>query len=440
MTYTKPLLFFVGVLVALSIAETADNKEREDMSKVTEPSIVKIQQIGRRFELTRNGEPYFINGAGGSNHLDMLVEAGGNSIRTWSSSRETLDQAHEKGLSVCMGLRMSKPRRGADYTDTKMLKEQRDGIHDQVMKLKDHPAILMWGIGNEVEHHASPEDCILVWKEIETIAKMIKEIDQNHPVITVVAGAGKKLADIQQLCPTLDAIGINSYGKLGQVPSEVKRYDWKKPYLITEFGPRGWWEVEKTAWGLPIEDTSTEKAEFYYRAYKAGIDKKPNCLGSYVFLWGNKQEKTHTWFNLFLEDGSPTEIVDTMSVLWTGNWPENRAPTIGNKKIYNPANKKLHIYSPSIEAMFRVQTSDPDGDELTIQWDLRRDESDNPSIGGDWEERISPIQEAIVSSKSDSVIIQMPAKVGNYRLFAYVYDRSGKVATANLPIRVEAVK
>ncbi|MHC5097857.1 MAG: glycoside hydrolase family 2 TIM barrel-domain containing protein, partial [Planctomycetota bacterium] len=59
---------------------------------------------------------------------------------------------------------------------------------------------------------------------------------------------------------------------------------------------------------------------------------------------------------------------------------------------------------------------------------------------GDWEERISPIEEAIVSSKSDSVIIQMPAKAGNYRLFAYVYDHSGKVATANLPIRVEAVK
>ena len=43
MTYRKLFLFFfVGVLVALSIAETADNKEREDMSKVTEPSIVKI--------------------------------------------------------------------------------------------------------------------------------------------------------------------------------------------------------------------------------------------------------------------------------------------------------------------------------------------------------------------------------------------------------------
>ena len=437
MTYRKLFLFFVGVLVTLSIADTADNKQREDASNKTEPSIVKIQKIGRRFELIRNGEPYFIKGAGGSQHLDKLVEAGGNSIRTWSSSRETLDEAQEKGLTVCMGLRMRKPRSGADYQDTKMLKEQRDRIYDEVMKLKDHPAILMWGIGNEVEHHAGPEATILVWKEIETIAKMIKEIDKNHPVITVIAGGGKKLEDIKQLCPTLDAIGINSYGKLGRVPSEVRQYGWKKPYIITEFGPRGWWEVEKTAWGLPIEDTSTEKAQFYYTVYRAGIDNKPNCLGSYVFLWGNKQEKTHTWFNLFLPDGSPTELIDTMTVLWTGQWPKNRSPKIGNKKIYVEGSDKLHIYKASSKVVFKVQADDPDGDVLTIKWDVRRDESDNPSVGGDWEKRIPPIEGAIVSSKSDRAVIKLPTEVGHYRIFAYVYDPLGKVATVNLPIRVE---
>jgi hypothetical protein len=435
--YKKLFLLFLGALITLSIAEPVDNPQTKEALQKTEPSVVKIQQTARRFELTINGQPYFIRGAGGSEYLDELVKAGGNSIRTWNSSKDLLDEAHKKGLTVCMGLRMRPPRRGADYHDAKMLKEQRDRICDEVMKLKDHPAILMWGIGNEVELQAGPQVSILVWKEIETIAKRIKEIDKNHPVITVVAGGGEKLEDIKRLCPTLDAIGINSYGKLGQVPSEIRRYGWQKPYIITEFGPRGWWEVQKTAWGMPIEDTSTEKSQFYGNVYKAGIDNKPNCLGSYVFLWGNKQEKTHTWFNMFLPDGSPTEMIDTMTFLWSGKWPANRAPKIGSKKIYVEGNDKLHIYKTDSKVVFKVQASDPDGDKLTVKWDIRRDESDNPSSGGDFEERVPPIEGAIVSSESDSAVINIPAKAGNYRVFAYVYDPSGKVATANLPIQVE---
>ena len=370
----------------------------------------------------------------------MLVGSGGNSIRTWSSSKSVLDEAQEKGLTVCMGLRMHKPRNGADYRDTEMLRKQRERICNEVIQLKVHPALLMWGIGNEVEHHASPEEAMLVWQEIEMIARRIKRFDPNHPVITVLAGAGRKLEDIQRMCPSLDAIGINSYGQLEMVPSEVERYNWKKPYIITEFGPRGYWEVEKTDWGLPIEDTSTEKAQVYSKGYTAAIDDKANCLGSYVFLWGNKQEKTHTWFNLFLEDGTPTEIVDTMTLLWTGQWPENRSPSIGKKKIYNPASGKRHIYTPSSEVLFQVQATDPEGDALTIRWDLRRDESGNSSTGGDWEQRIPPIKEAVISSESDRVTIQMPARPGNYRLFAYAYDPSGKVATVNLPIQVESAE
>ena len=36
--------------------------------------------------ITRGGEPYFVKGAGGEKHLDELVAAGGNSIRTWTTN------------------------------------------------------------------------------------------------------------------------------------------------------------------------------------------------------------------------------------------------------------------------------------------------------------------------------------------------------------------
>lgn len=417
-------LFFMLIFVAAATA-------------VGDPSVVKIEKTGNQFTLIRNGEPYFIKGAGGGAHMDALVAAGGNSIRTWNRSKETLDRAQEKGLTVCMGLRMEKPRHGADYTNEEMLKKQQDQICKQVDELKDHPALLLWGIGNEVEHQAGPEDCKLVWQEIEKIAQKIKSIDSNHPVITVIAGAGPKLQDIKRLCPTLDAIGINSYRTLPQVPEQIEKFGWDKPYVITEFGPRGWWEAEKTEWGLPIEDTSTEKSQFYYEVYKAGIDQQPNCLGSYVFLWGNKQEKTHTWFCLFLPDGTPTEMIDTMTLLWTGNWPVNRAPKIGSKEIFATDGKAPNIYKPADKIQFKVDAEDPDGDPIAVKWDLRRDESDNPATGGDWEQRVPPIEDTILSSEADRAVIQMPQEPGNYRIFVYAADPSGKSATANLPIKVE---
>jgi hypothetical protein len=399
---------------------------------------VTIEKTGDGFTLFRNGQPYFINGAGGSAYVEALVEAGGNSIRTWSSSRQVLDKAHAAGLTVCMGLRMKPARHGADYGDVEAMAQQRCRILEEVKALKDHPALLLWGIGNEVEHEISREEALPVWDEIERIARAIKAVDPNHPVITVIAGAGPKLRDIRQRCPSLDAVGINSYGTLGRVPAQIERFGWDKPYLITEFGPRGWWEVDRTAWGLPIEDTSTEKAAFYRSAYEAGIGGKPNCLGSYVFLWGNKQEKTHTWFGLFLPDGRPTEIVDTMTYVWTGRWPANRAPRIGPREIYaKDETGKPHIYPPAAEVIFRVEAEDPEGDPLTIEWDLRKDGSDNPATGGDWEPRIPPIPEAVVSAEADTVRIKMPADPGNYRLFVYVSDPSRKTATANLPLRIE---
>jgi hypothetical protein len=74
--------------------------------------------------------------------------------------------------------------------------------------------------------------------------------------------------------------------------------------VITEFGPPGPWEVRKTSWGAPVEPTSTEKAKIYLRNHSGAIAaESAQCLGSYAFLWGHKQEATATWFGMFLPSG-----------------------------------------------------------------------------------------------------------------------------------------
>jgi len=55
-----------------------------------------------------------------------------------------------------------------------------------VERFKDHPALLVWSIGNEAE--ASYTN-LKLWDAINDIAKMIHETDPNHPTTTTLASS-----------------------------------------------------------------------------------------------------------------------------------------------------------------------------------------------------------------------------------------------------------
>jgi len=398
---------------------------------------VKIVAKGGGFELLRDGKPYHVRGAGGMRSMELLPPSGANSVRSWSiPAKPDLDKAHALGLSVMMGLPVSKPRQGFSYADEAAVLKQRERVRALVKEYKDHPAVLMWALGNETELRAPDDVRIALWKEVEKLAQIVKQEDPSHPVITVLAGTGKAhLVEAAEHIPSLDAIGINTYGGLLRLPEAVKSQGWKKAWLVTEFGPRGHWEVDKTPWGLPIEDTSTEKAGFYAKAYQAGVLGQPACLGSYVFLWGQKQEKTHTWYGLFLPEGEMLTPVDSMIEGWTGKPPANRAPRttrIDVKGALETGRGWAKVKTGSVITV-SVEASDPDGDKLQVSWDLRKDVSDNPGTGGD-REPPTPVIEGAIEGQS----VRIPAQAGNYRLFVYARDGKGKAATANVALRAES--
>ncbi len=395
---------------------------------------VKIVPKGGGFELQRDGKPYYILGAGGTARMELLKQSGGNSVRTWSPPRrDVLDQCARLGLTVLVGLEVGKPRHGFDYGDPAQVDRQRARVRATVGSLKSHPAVLMWALGNETELLVSDAERVALWKEIEQLARIVRQEDPSRPVITVLAGLGKsKLRELEDHCPTLDAVGINAYGGMMQVPEQVAAQGWRKAYIVTEFGPRGHWEVAKTPWGLPIEDSSTEKAAFYSKAYAHAVKGQPQCLGSYVFLWGQKQEKTHTWYGMFLPDGTPLDTVDAMTRAWTGSWPADRAPAIRRLTVEGSG-----VHRPGARIAAKVDAMDPEGGPLKVEWDLRRDVSDNPATGGDREPPTPPIEGAIAAAQGMEATVELPEAPGNYRLFVYVRDGSGKAATANCPLRVE---
>lgn len=397
--------------------------------------MVTIGQTNTGYQILRNGEPFFIKGAVGNRFLHRLVEAGGNSIR---AGVKDLDTAHELGLTVLVNLPFGKPRWGFDYTDRDAVAKQMEELRQIVQSTREHPALLMWAIGNELEIWTTPEQREPLWRAVNDTAEMIHNVDGKHPVITPVGCDYRHLLwEIDELCPALDAIGINVYQDMLTLPEDLRQLRWNRPYIVTEFGPRGHWQVVKTPWGMPIEDTSTAKAEFYRRAYEHAVLGRANCLGAYVFHWNFHHEKTHTWYGMFLEDGSPTEPVEVMQYLWTGHYPPNRCPRIEHLYLQegnNPAQCMYAKLSAGTTAQATVQASDPDGDPLSIRWELRPDVADNPNVGGDREEPVAPIADAIRDADENHALVQIPKQPGKYRLFVYVWDPMGNAATANMPI------
>jgi len=399
-----------------------------------EPIPVELRKVDDGWQLLRGGEPYLIRGAGGSGSLERLAAAGANSVRTWSDDGvgEILDEAQRLGMTVTVGIWLGHERHGFDYRDPEQVEAQLQTARETVLAYRDHPALLIWGIGNEMEGLGSGDDPV-IWEAVNDVAAMVKELDSHHPTMTSTAElGGGRIEFVHKRSPAIDIHGINSYGGALSVAERLREGGATKPYVITEFGPVGPWEMPKTDWGAPYEQTSTQKADFYRQAYeKAVLESRGQSLGAYAFLWGNKMEATATWFGMMLADGARLGAVDVMSELWTGEPPGDKSPTIAPVVI--DADPEL---DPGATFMASTRVRDPDGDEVRVEWVLRP-EPDEYHTGGDFRRDLPDIEGAVIESTDGSATIRMPEEPGAYRLFAYAFDAAGNAATANVPLLVK---
>jgi len=422
----KCLMVLVAALAAaLSLSTASLSAER--------PSVVRIEQSGGRFQLIRNGVPYFIKGAGGTASLEMLKAAGGNANRTWGADNlePQLDEAGRLGLTYTVGIWLGHTEQGFDYNNADQVAAQYENVRKAVLRYKDHPALLVWGLGNEMEGYANGDNAA-IWSAINNLAALVKKLDPNHPVMTVISEiGGDRVKNINRLCPDIDIVGINSYGGGPSIPERYKTAGGVKPYVLTEYGPGGVWETGKTPWGAPIEQSSTDKAKAYRATYDHAIANQPLCLGGYAFTWGNKQEATATWFGMMLPDKTKLGAVDALAELWTGKPPANLCPVISSLKLDGPDQ-----IDPGAAVHAILSASHPEGDPLSVQWILRA-EAGRYFVGGGSENTLPTYPEAIVHAGIASADVRMPAEPGGYRLFAYVRDGKGGAAVANIPLLVK---
>lgn len=360
--------------------------------------------------------------------LAKLADAGAKVVRIYGAEDAwVLDAAHDLGLRVLMGLWVEHPRRGFRLDDPLAQRRQEEAIRTTVERYRDHPALLAWAVGNEVETDLA--DPLPAWREVDRLAGVVKSIDPVHPTLMVVAdtGAGqlKLLADC---CAKADLLGINVYaGAVFDLPQRLRTAGISKRVVVTELGPLGQWQAGKKPWGARVELTSTEKAAFFRDAL-AFLDKQPQIAGVFPFLWGAKQEQTQTWHGLLLDDGSPTAMSDALASAW-GTTVAKPAPLIRGIGI------AADEFAPRQEISAGVDAAAFDGSTLRTEWKVLAEATDL-RLGGDLEAAPAHIPVQIVHADAAHVRFISPERPGAYRLFITIRDRNGKAATANLPFVV----
>ena len=343
-------------------------------------------------------------------------------------------------MMVAMGLRMGQQLHGFDYNDTAVVAEQFERIKKSVDKYKNHPNLLCWIAGNELNLVSRDESLNpKVYNALKEVVDYIHETDPNHPVTTAFAGVDGKAINIAlKRCPDLDFLSIQVYGDMGELPEAVKATGITKPFAITEFGPRGHWEVPRTEWGREIEESSSVKAAGIMKRIQKAIVNDPTglCLGGYAFVWGQKQERTPTWYGMFIKTGEATAIVDELTKYWTGKYPLNRAPEVDSLTL-DGKNPIDNVYvKPGSGCTAKVYAFDPDDDEVIYQWIILK-EVKVRSQGGAHEDEPEKVDFEIVSNLNGELKFKVPFDEGEYRLFCYAYDGKNKVGTANFPFYVE---
>lgn len=437
------LIYIVLVTVVLVLIVFFVLRNIKGETNGNEFRTVYIRKTDNRFQLIRNGNPFYIKGAAGNTHFKELAETGGNTIRVYDTINigNILNEAEKFGLAVIVGIPLPRFNKIHNvYLNEENNKILKKNIELLVRKYKNHPALLMWGLGNEVNYP------LVLWKNsfINTYNDLIDIIhreDPNHPVSLALGGISRR----ENVCiflfsPHIDLLSINVFGEMYKLKyklDQISSLFGFHPYFISEFGSDGEWESRVTSWGAPIEHTSAKKSEQINSRYKI-LTEIPDgrLLGSVVFYWGNKFERTFTWFSLFDND-LKSETIKELEVLW--NSQKTKPNLIGLE--YMLVDKKGAadniIFAPGEFKFAELKLNDTITDSHRIKWAIYPEawvSWANDTTLGDLNPR-KPIWSFEDTEKS-TITFMTPKIVGPYRLYAYVYDDHGYFATTNTPFYV----
>jgi hypothetical protein len=434
------MLFGVGVIIFANYVEP--------QLRIEGRSGTYIRWKDHSYQLIRDGSPYHIKGVSlfGIGYLSDVVKFGGNSIRLYSTDNagQILDSAHKLGLTVMLGLELPKAGAEADYSDTSTMNALRAFIRSEVEKYKDHPALLCWGLGNEVDIYVPPRlknmnRLFKIWKAMDGLAAEIKKIDRNHPITVSIPAGRLHFRFINAVTRNIDLISFNSFttvegGIIWKLMEKCGLSPFYKPHFYTELGPNGYWASEDTEWFSKYEPTSKDKSAYLAYLYNA-LNSPPTCMGSYFFFWGYKQEFTPTWFSMYTAKGEPVEVLPTVSAIWKKDFSNSKHGSVQSIDI-DRVSKNVYLEK---DARFRLRFSIDSAAEVNSGYAEIREEAEYLTSTFVTKETALLQERAfrlLPGHSTHYLDFTAPSEPGAYRAYLFIRQKSGFISTANISFYV----
>ena len=373
--------------------------------------------------------------------FSVIDKMGANTIRRYGESwsdRILFNSAAKNHLKVLYGFWFLQD---IDYlTDADKERAYQQQIEATVREYRNHPGLLGWCLGNEVwgllkHQYGKPyltEERHAHVLFVERMAQLIKKLDPNHPVFCAqesqgIAGA---VSDYAVGAPSLDVIGVNSYyqSDISHLDEMISRVDPSRPYLVSEFGPNGYWDEAKNQHdsqsGL-LEDTAVQKAELYAYRWRNYIQANlGRNLGGVAYCWSDRYEGTSTWFGMTDLYGQSKPVIAALTNAW--QFPNRRLG--GDFPYSGPRILKMDYPTipqwPNEPFIVKADVDRHGDDHAFFRWSVTGP-GFNTSVGS-----VTPLNEG------NSASIQLPAIAGWYRIEFKVVGKSG-LDQANVPILLQ---
>lgn len=301
-------------------------------------SIVRIARGPAGYQLTVNGSPERIRGMGyvapdprtmppGKARLYELDfrrmrEAGVNTVLGWypeEFDELTLQAAHRHGLGVVMPHALAA---NADYQDPAVGQAIREQVRERVARYKDHPALRMWGLGNDVFHRLGKrEERKTVFGDfLVGLADAVHRLDPYHPVLytdgdalhvpyvlRAIEEAAKQDGDPRRWL----VLGLNTYeaglrtAHFENVLRQRHLNGWDHPLLVSEFN----------ATGLHAAD----RPRAIRKLLTIFEDSRNEYLGIFYYTWSaeGRREAIDRQFGLVGADRKPVDrTLDELGGVW----------------------------------------------------------------------------------------------------------------------------